>query len=234
MATKRQTRLWMPLLLALVTLILSLAACQAPGSSDSIANTGANTGAIVVSTAIGGSAAGTPTQAPFSIGAWPSNSTPNPQDTITIYIICLVQDPAAGGVAKPASGLHVRVNLRSPINHAYSGTTGVDGVARVKVKFNDRHPGSPVAVDVATTWQGVTYRGQTYFTPIPNGKSSPTPGDGDATPSPEVATPQVLQGQPTPPPPAAPTPTPRPNPTATPVPQPTDTPAPPPADPPSS
>jgi hypothetical protein len=210
MATTMHARWWVSLVLALAMLTLSLAACQVPSTGDS----SGNTGAVVVSTAGDGSSAATPTLPPFTIGAWPSNSAPRARDSITIYIICMVQDPATGGASRPARGLRVSVSLRSPINHAYSGTTGRDGVAIVHVKFDDTHPGSPVAVDVATTWQGVTYRGQTFFTPAPQGKSSPTPGDGGATPGPGA-----------PPPTPVTSPTPAQQPTATPMPEPTDTPS---------
>jgi hypothetical protein len=217
MATTRHTRSRAPLLLALATLTLCIGACQAPGSGESIGNTGA----IVVSTAVAGTSAATPTLPPFTIGAWPSNATPRARERLTIFIICLVQDPATGGASGPAGELRVHVTVRTPINHASSGTTGSDGIAIVPVTFDDAHPGLPVAVDVVTTWQGITYRGQTFFTPAPQGKSSPTPNDTGATPSPGAAA--SLTASPTPPPAPVASPTPMPNPTATPVPAPTAT-----------
>ncbi len=207
------------LLLPLATLTLCLAACQAPGSGDSIVSIGA----IVVSTAVAGPSAATPTLPPFTIGAWPSNTAPRDHESLTIFIICLVQDPATGGASGPAGELRVRVTLRTPISHTYSGTTGSDGIAIVPVKFDDAHPGLPVAVDVVTTWQGITYRGQTFFTPAPQDKSSPTPNDAGATPSPGTAVSLTASPTPAPAPVASPTPMPTPTVTATPAPAPTAT-----------
>jgi hypothetical protein len=200
-----QARRWALLLLALATLAVSLLACQAPGGGASQGNAGD----IVISTPAGAPSA-TPTAPPFTIGAWPSNTTPNAHDKITIYVICMVQDPTTGGPSKPAVGLRVQVNVHPPINRSYVATTSGDGMAKIRVTFSDPHPGQPVAVDVATTWQGVTYRRQTFFTPGPQAKPSPTSGDKGGTPGPGGA-------------PPTPTPTPGPNPTATPLPEPTGT-----------
>jgi hypothetical protein len=193
-------RRWALLPLALAMLALCLVACHAPGSAD----TQGKTGGIVVSTAVGGSSSATPTLPPLTIGVWPSTMTPGARDSITIYVICVVQDPARGGPIGPAVGLQVRVRLSGPITQTYTVTTGPEGLAQVRVSFTVAHPGESVTVDVVTTWNGLTYQGQTSFMPGAGGVPSPTPSPA-ATPPP------------------APSPTPGPNPTLTLTPAPTAT-----------
>jgi hypothetical protein len=179
-------RRWTLLLLALATLVVSLVACQAPGGNPPSSN---NTGAIIISTPVGDSASATPVFPPFTIGAWPSDTTPNASDTITIYVICQMQDPSMNTPSKPAVGLKVRVSILDPIDQSFTKTTGKDGIAIVNVTFKDSHPGAPVTVNVSTTWKGVNYTRQIYFTPAPQGKPSPSPGGGGGTPGPGVTPP---------------------------------------------
>jgi hypothetical protein len=196
MATHRGR--WALLLLASLTLAVSLLACQTPGTTGPTSN--GNTGAIVISTPASGSVSPTPTFPPFSIGAWPSNTTPNASDSITIYVICQVQDPKTGGPTRPAAGVRVQVNLHGPVNQSYAGRTGSNGIATIRVSFSVSQPGSPVFVDVSAIWQGVTYRRQSFFTPAPQAKPSPTAdghghGGGGGTPGPGT-TPTVLPSPP--------------------------------------
>jgi hypothetical protein len=180
------TRRWALLLLALATLAVSLVACQLPSSDPTPSN---STGAIIISTPVGDSASATPVFPPFTIGAWPSDTTPNASDTITIYVICQTQDPSMNTLSKPAVGLRVRVSILDPINQSFTKTTGADGIASVKVSFKDSHPGAPVTVNVSATWKGVNYTRQIYFTPAPQAKPSPSPGGGGGTPGPGVTPP---------------------------------------------
>ncbi len=220
MATKKYTQWWATLLLALMTLALSLSACQVPLDSSA----SANTAAVVVATDVAGSSSATPSVPPFTIGVWTSNSSPQARGTITVYILCMTQDQTTGGPSGPASGIHVRIKVLAPINRTYSGTTAADGTAAVKVKYDDKHSGSPVAVDVTATWHGATYQGQTYFTPAPQGTVSPTPSRTSTTPIPN-ASPSITPSTPTaiaapPTPTSAPIDTPAPE--SPPTPTPTD------------
>ncbi len=185
---------WALLLLALATLLVALVACQTP-TADGSSSSG-NTGAIIISTPVGGSTSPTPAFPPFTIGAWPSNTTPDASDTITIYVICQLQDPTMTTPSKPAAGVKVRVNILDPINQSYTKTTGKDGIATVKFSFKDSRPGSPVTVEVSTTWQGVTYSREIFFTPAPQAKPSPSPGTG-GTPGPGVTPPATPEVPPT-------------------------------------
>lgn len=173
---------WALLLLAFATLGVALVACQAPGA-DSTSSSGGG-GAIIISTPIGGSASATPVFPPFTIGAWPSDTTPNASDSINIYVICQMQDPSMTTPSKPAIGLKVTIRVLDPINQTYTKTTGNDGIAIAKVTFKVSHPGSPVTVNVSTTWKGVNYTRQTFFTPAPEAKPTPSPGAGGGTPPP--------------------------------------------------
>ncbi|HEV8194274.1 MAG TPA: hypothetical protein VGP82_22720 [Ktedonobacterales bacterium] len=189
-------RRWALLLLALATLLVSLVACQAPGGSSTPPG---NTGAIIISTPVGDSASATPVFPPFTIGAWPSDTTPNVSDTITIYVICQMQDPSMNTPSKPAIGLKVRVSILDPINQSFTKTTGADGIAAVKLSFKDSRPGTPVTVNVSTNWKGVNYTRQIYFTPAPQAKPSPSPGGG-GTPGPGGTPPATPIPPPTEPP----------------------------------
>lgn len=182
---------WALLLLALATLVISLVACQAPGADSTTSN---NPGAIIISTPVGDSASATPVFPPFTIGAWPSDTTPNASDTITIYVICQMQDPTMTTPSKPAIGLKVRVNVLDPINQSYTKTTGADGIATVQVKFKISHPGTPITVEVSTTWKGVSYARKIYFTPAPEPKPSPSPsaGPGGTPPATPIVPPTIV------------------------------------------
>lgn len=155
------------LLLALAFLVVALLGCQAVGS---VPLQGSDVAIISGTTAAKSSA--TPAFSPFTIGAWPSNSAPSARDSIAIYVICHVQDPTMANPSTPAAGLSVRVTVLDPINRTYTGTTGSDGIAIVQVTFAVSQPGLPVLVDVSATWHGVTYQGQTSFTPEPVTKPS--------------------------------------------------------------
>jgi hypothetical protein len=206
----KHTRRWAPLLLALVLLALCLVACQAPGSADAQGKTGK----LLISTAVAGSSSPTPTLPPFTIGVWtspttPTTPTPGARESLTIYVLCIVQDPARGGPIGPAVGLQLGVRLSGPITQSFTATTGRDGLAQVRVSFAAAHPGKPVTVDVVTTWQGVTYQEHTFLMLGAGGVPTPTP-----TPSPAATSSPATS------------PTPGPKPTATPAPKPTATTAP--------
>jgi hypothetical protein len=188
-------RRWALLSLALAMLALGLVACQAP---DSAAARG-KSGNIVVSPAVAGSSSPTPTLSPLTIGVWTSTMTPGARDTITIYVLCMLQDPSRGRLTGPAVGIAIRVRLSDPVNQSFTGTTGRDGLAQVRVSFTDAHPGKPVIVDVVTVWHGMTYQGQTYFLPGAGGVPSPTPSPSPSlTPSPASTLPPTPAPSPMP------------------------------------
>ena len=171
-----QARRFATLLVALSMLSVALVACQAPavsGSGGSSANQG-----FALSTPP--PASPTPTFPPFTIGAWPSNYSPNNPDTITIYVICRTQDQSMKTPAQPPNpGVKVSVLVGAPINQSFTATTGPDGIATVQVAFSDPAPGTPVIVTVTANYNGATYSNQTFFTP--GATFTPTPTAGAST-----------------------------------------------------
>lgn len=177
---------WALLVMALVTLTISLVACESsPGTNSPTSGNGSgapltNAGGISVSP--------TPTFPPFTIGAWPSDRSPGVNDTITIYVLCRVQDPTMKGPSTPAAGQKIQINVLDPINQGLQGTTDAQGYAAVSVTFNDPKPGTPVVVQVSTVWNGKTYTNESFFTPGATFKPTATPKNGGGTPTP-TATP---------------------------------------------
>ena len=176
------------LIISFGVIAVSLVACQTPNSAANNSNT------ILIPTPNSANLTPTPNFPPFTIGAWPSNASPELSDSITIYVSCRVQDQSMQGPSQPPpAGQTVIVNIGDPIGGSYSKRTGADGYAAVDVSFNDPNPGQPVLVFVSTTWKGVTYQAQTFFTPGPRAPSTPTAqptqqggggGGGKGTPTP--------------------------------------------------
>ena len=171
-----QARRFAILVVALSVLSVALVACQAtalPGGG------GAATGkSLTFSTPIDVSP--TPTFPAFTIGAWPSNYSPNNPDTITIYVICRVQDPTMQTPAKPPNpGVPVTIFVQGAINQTFTATTGADGIATAQVAFSDPNPGVPVIVQVSAPYQNHTYINQTFFTP--GATFTPTPSVSPGT-----------------------------------------------------
>lgn len=160
------------LLIACGMIAVSLVACQTPSS----ANSGSGN-AILIPTVNASNLTPTPKFPPFTIGAWPSNFSPELNDTITIYIVCRVQDDTMQGPSHPPpAGLIINVSVGNPIGGTYSIRTGADGYAAQVINFNDPTAGLPVTVSVSTTYNNVTYHAQTFFTPGPTAAPTPTPG----------------------------------------------------------
>ena len=208
-------RRWALLLMALAFLAVALVACGLPGNGYTLPSAGA----AIMSTPNGGPAA-TPTFSPFTIGAWPSNSMPEAGDSVTIYVICQIQDPTMASPNKPAVGQTVYVQLLNPVNRTFKGTTGSDGIASVRVAYSHARANVPITIVVTSTWKGTTYQGQTSFTPASGAGSA---ADGTPTPA-ATATPEESPSATATPapnstaPPDPPIPTPKPAPTATPTP----------------
>ncbi len=232
--TETPARRWALLLPALALAILTvslaaLAACQLAGQSAFQGSSrSASAPSFIISAPHTGSATATPTGAPFTIGAWPSDSMPRANEHVIIYVLCRIQDPTMSGPGTPAAGITVQVRVLDPINWSYSGTTNSDGMvmARVPIALHAARLGRPVTVDVAATWRHVTYQSQTSFTPAPGrrGRKSHPSGSGTPTykgtpppvptsgPSPKATATPNAGPQPTPPAPTPPAPTPPPQP----------------------
>lgn len=156
---------------------ISLVACAANPITP--ANSNSNVAFITPDTA---QFTPTPQFPVFTIGAWPSNPSPSTVDTITIYIICRVQDPTMKTPSlPPPKPVTVRVSIGPPINTGLQGTTDADGMAALAFSVNDSNAGQPVDVYVTANWNGQLYTARTYFTPSPG--ALPT-----ATPQPTVVT----------------------------------------------
>lgn len=173
-----QARRFVILLAALSSLSVTLVACQVTGASPS---SGSSTGSgFTFTTPNPNSQSPTPTFPAFTIGAWPSNYSPQALDNITIYVLCRVQNPSMTGPASAPPPLTVTIQIGAPINKTMTGTTDANGLAAIPVSFSDPTPGTPVQVSVFTNWNGITYRNGTFFTPgatnTPTPKASPTPG----------------------------------------------------------
>ena len=166
------------LFIAFGIIAISLVACQTPNS----ANTGTGN-TILIPTPNTTNLSPTPNFPGFTIGAWPSNFSPNLSDTITIYIVCRVQNTSMTGPSQPPpAGQTINVNVGSPISQQYSVRTTADGYATVTFSFTDPNPGQPVIVKVSTFYKG-NYAAQTFFTPGPNVAPTPTAGDTSPTPT---------------------------------------------------
>jgi hypothetical protein len=127
----------------------------------------------------------TPTFPPFTVGVWVSNYSPNVSDTITIYVICRVQDTTnmTNPPHPPAPGLQVRIILEGPINGNLSGNTGADGIAAISYSLNDPYVGQPVTIIAHVVYGNKDYTAQSFFTTGPSTRLTPTPsGTAKATP----------------------------------------------------
>jgi hypothetical protein len=167
-----------------VALLLATSACLALllvacASTPTTSPSSGLSGGYVFSTPNPNAISPTPTFPPFTIAAWVSNYSPNPNDTVTIYVICKIQDPTMQTAGGPASGLTVTVNVGPPLNTTLTGVTGKAGIAAIPYSFNDPEVGTPVTLTVSANWQGQTYTNETWFTP---GVTVP-PTPGSATPS---------------------------------------------------
>ena len=213
--TTGHIRRWALLLVACAMLAVALVACGLPNASSSLPSAGA----AIMSTPVGGASA-TPSFSPFTIGAWPSNSMPGKGESVTIYVICRIQDPTMVGPSAPAVGQTVYVRLLDPVNRTFKGTTDSDGIARVPVTFSHARANAPILAEALSRWKGTMYQSQTSFTPTSaSSTADDTPTPGETPSATATATPEES-------PSATATPAPKPNPTATPAPPPPPTPTP--------
>lgn len=161
------------LLIGFALLALSLVACQASDTS----NDGASGGGDLLSgfkTPNATLFTPTPTFPPFTIGAWPSNYSPQNNDTVTIYVLCRVQKDMGGPPAAPNPPISVHVSISDPFTKSADGTTDSSGLAAIPISFSDPRSGYPVRVYVSTNYGGHTYNAETVFTPNVTQPPSPT------------------------------------------------------------
>lgn len=172
------------LFMAMSVLSVTLVACQISGATG---GSGTDNGAgLNFTTPNPAKQSPTPTFPPFTVGAWPSNYSPQSLDNITIYVLCRVQNTSMSGPSSAPSPLTVTVLVGDPINKTLTGTTDANGLAAVPLSFSDPNPGNPVVVTVYATWNGQVFRNSTFFTP--GATNTPTPkatstANPNATPS---------------------------------------------------
>jgi hypothetical protein len=163
------------LLIGLGLLSISLVACASSGSPTD--SSSSDSGVEGFKTPNPNLYTPTPAFPAFTIGAWPSNYSPQNNDTVTIYVLCRVQPRDLNGPGQPPPyppGLSVHVEIHDPFTKSADGTTDASGLAAVPISFSDPKSGYPVRVYVSASWQGHTYNAETVFTPNVTQPPSPT------------------------------------------------------------
>lgn len=170
---RNQARHFALLVATLALMAVSLAACGGAGNAFS---SSASNG-VPFSTPDSSQDTPTPQFPVFTIGAWVSNYSPNVNDSITIYVICRVQDPTMQTASKPPpQPISVRVVLSGPINDTLTGTTGADGIAALPYTVNDPFVGQPVDVYAYASYPGGPWVARSFFTSSPGTRPTVTPG----------------------------------------------------------
>ncbi|MGH2517956.1 MAG: hypothetical protein ACRDHP_20105 [Ktedonobacterales bacterium] len=170
------------LVIALSIIAVVFVACAAPSGGLPTGGNTNNGGVTGFHTPAANNGQPTPAFPPFTIGAWPSNYSPGNNDTITIYVLCRIQDQTMANPAQPAVNLGVSIVLSGPSGGSYSGTTGKDGLAAITFTLNDPNSGQPVTVTASATYNGQAYSATTFFTPNPAAKPTTTPKPGGTPP----------------------------------------------------
>ena len=161
------------LALAFGVLAAALAACASPAPPAAPSSSG---GVNAFHTPNPALQSPTPNFPGFTIGAWPSDYSPAANGTVTIYVVCRIQDPSMGSAPRPAAGQSVLVNVGAPLNLAQSVTTDNSGLGTWTITIVDKQNAVPVVVTVTTNYNGQTYSANTFFTPSPVAPPSPTGG----------------------------------------------------------
>lgn len=168
---------------ALVVIGLALAACTSNPLAAGASNAPSGLTFITPDTS---QYTATPGFASFTVGAWVSNFSPNINDTITIYVLCRIQDTTMQTASQPPStSIPIKVVLQGPIGATLSGATDADGIAAIPYTLNDPFVGQPVNVFVTAIYKNQAFYAQTFFTAAPNTPPTATP---QATPK-STATP---------------------------------------------
>jgi hypothetical protein len=177
------------LLVSFLLITMAVAACatsQAPTSYNS--NSSGNQFQTPVSLS-----SPTPPFPGFTVGTWPSNYSPSNTGSLTIYVICRIQDPSMQTPPRAAANVPVVLTFQpagpAAVNiGAMTATTGQDGIAAFTFQFTDPTSGVPIIVQATATYQGVSYTAQTFFTPNPEASPTPSvttgPGGPGGNPSP--------------------------------------------------
>lgn len=176
------------LVAALSVIAVALVACQTPTTPIQSSN---NTGVTGFHTPIPGGGSPTPTFPPFTMGAWPSNYSPQNNDNITIYVLCRVQVATMDKPSyPPPAGINVTISLSGPISGTYNAPTDSSGLAAIPLQVNDPYSGKPVTVVATANFNGQTYTAYTFFAPNPAAKPTATKkpgrgggGGGDGSPT---------------------------------------------------
>jgi hypothetical protein len=177
-----RTRRWLIACVAVSALSISLVACQSSPVASSSNGNGAVPG---FKTPNPGLFTPTPTFTPFTVGAWPSNYSPQKNDTVTIYVLCRVQDATMNNPSSPPPGsLPVHLNVPD-LGKQADGNTDAEGLAAVPITYVGAATGKPVRVYISVTYKGKAYTAETLFTPDVAHQPTPTvtPGpSGSPTP----------------------------------------------------
>jgi hypothetical protein len=173
-----------PFLLALaVSAVVLFSACSASLANDP----GSGQTPIALHTPLA-NLTPTPTSPPETIGAFPSNPSPNVNDNIIIYVIFHIS--SNGGPPRGVAGASVSLyfyyaqggRAEAQLNsQMHPQQTTPDGWAAFPLTFTGLTPQSPIDVDVTVSYNGQTYAKQvaTSFTPlIPTPTVSPSPSPG--------------------------------------------------------
>lgn len=174
--------------LAIGVLAAALAACASPAPPAAPASGGGGVNAF--HTPNPALQSPTPTFPGFTIGAWPSDYSPDANGSVTIYVVCRIQDPSMGSAPRPAAGQVVLISVGSPLNLAQNVTTDNSGLGNWQFTIVDKQNGQPVVVTVTTNFQGQTYSANTFFTPSPVAPPSPSAsptGSPTGSPSPSAS-----------------------------------------------
>jgi len=163
------------LLVSFLLIGIAVVACGSPQGSTP--NNSGSSGNVFQTPAILSSP--TPPFPGFTIGTWPSNYSPGNNGNLTIYVICRIQDPSMQNPATPAANVTVNITFSSagadPLSlNGMSAQTGRDGIAAFTFPFNDPYSGVPVVVQAIANYNGVSYTAQTFFTPNPEAKPTPS------------------------------------------------------------
>jgi hypothetical protein len=169
------TKRWMIACVALCAFSIALVACDSTPVAGSSNGNGAVPG---FKTPNPGLFTPTPTFPPFTVGAWPSNYSPQKNDTVTIYVQCRVQDATMNGPSQPSGTLPVHVNVPD-LNKQADGNTDAQGLAAIPITYVGAETGKPVRAYISVTYKGKVYTAETLFTPDVMHQPSPT-----AAPSP--------------------------------------------------
>jgi hypothetical protein len=115
----------------------------------------------------------TPTFPPFTVGAWPSNFSPAKNDTVTIYVLCRIQDATMNNPSQPSGTLPVHVNAPD-LGKQADGNTDAEGLAAIPITYVGAATGKPVRVYASVTYKGKVYTAETLFTPDVSHPPTPT------------------------------------------------------------